>query len=34
MPVATAILERWRRLVADGHGGLDVSAARLGLNAA
>ena len=25
--------ERWRRLVEDGYGRLDVSAARLGLNA-
>jgi 3-hydroxyisobutyrate dehydrogenase len=32
-PVAGAIAERWRALVAQGHGGLDVSAARLGLDA-
>jgi 3-hydroxyisobutyrate dehydrogenase len=32
-PVAAAIAERWRRLVEDGHGRLDVSAARLGLEA-
>ncbi len=32
-PVVMAIAERWRRLVAQGHGHLDVSAARLGLNA-
>jgi transposase len=32
-PVVAAIVERWRRLVANGHGGLDVSAARLGLDA-
>ena len=33
-PVVEAITERWRRLVADGYGGLDVSAARFGLSAA
>jgi 3-hydroxyisobutyrate dehydrogenase len=32
-PVTGAIAERWRRLVAQGHGRLDVSAARLGLDA-
>jgi 3-hydroxyisobutyrate dehydrogenase len=31
-PVVVAIAERWRRLVAQGHGRLDVSAARLGLD--
>jgi 3-hydroxyisobutyrate dehydrogenase len=31
-PVVKAIAERWRRLVEDGYGRLDVSAARLGLN--
>jgi len=31
MPVVMAIAERWRRLVALGHGHLDISAARLGL---
>ena len=30
-PVVKAIAERWRRLVAQGYGRLDVSAARLGL---
>jgi 3-hydroxyisobutyrate dehydrogenase len=30
-PVAAAIADRWRGLVRDGSGGLDVSAARLGL---
>jgi 3-hydroxyisobutyrate dehydrogenase len=34
IPVVAAITERWRRLVADGYGGLDVSAARFGLSAA
>src|ERR1700682_101740 len=33
-PVVMAIAERWRRLVAEGDGHLDVSAARLGLDAA
>ena len=28
MPVAAAIAERWRRLVAEGYGRLDISAAR------
>jgi 3-hydroxyisobutyrate dehydrogenase len=32
-PVVMAIAERWRRLVAQGHGHFDISAARLGLNA-
>src|SRR5437764_1081778 len=31
IPVATAIADRWRRLVREGYGRLDVSAARLGL---
>jgi 3-hydroxyisobutyrate dehydrogenase len=31
-PVTAAIADRWRRLVEQGYGGLDVSAARLGLN--
>jgi 3-hydroxyisobutyrate dehydrogenase-like beta-hydroxyacid dehydrogenase len=31
-PVAGAIAERWRALVAQGHGRLDISAARLGLD--
>ena len=31
-PVVRAIAERWRRLVADGNGNLDISAARLGLD--
>jgi len=30
-PIALAIADRWRALVDQGHGGLDVSAARLGL---
>jgi len=30
-PVVMAIAERWRRLVAQGHGHFDISAARLGL---
>jgi len=34
LPVAGSIAERWRRLVAEGHGRLDVSAARMGLGAA
>jgi 3-hydroxyisobutyrate dehydrogenase-like beta-hydroxyacid dehydrogenase len=33
-PVANAIAERWRQLVAHGQGRLDVSAARLGLDPA
>jgi 3-hydroxyisobutyrate dehydrogenase len=32
-PVVKVIAERWRRLVEDGYGRLDVSAARLGLDA-
>ena len=32
-PVVMAIAERWRRLVAQGDGHFDISAARLGLNA-
>jgi len=32
-PVLRAIAERWRRLVAQGGGQFDISAARLGLNA-
>jgi len=31
MPVATSIAERWQRLVADGYGRLDISAARMEL---
>jgi len=34
IPVAGAIAERWRRLVGDGYGGLDISAARIGLGSA
>jgi len=34
IPVVAAITERWRRLVADGYGGLDISAARFGLSPA
>jgi 3-hydroxyisobutyrate dehydrogenase len=30
-PVVKAIADRWRQLVADGYGRLDISAARLGL---
>jgi 3-hydroxyisobutyrate dehydrogenase len=33
-PVVMAIAERWRQLVAQGHGQLDISAARLGLTPA
>ena len=33
-PVTMAIAERWRRLVAQGNGHFDISAARFGLNAA
>ena len=33
-PVAESIAERWRRLVAEGYGRLDVSAARKGLGSA
>jgi 3-hydroxyisobutyrate dehydrogenase len=32
LPVAATIAERWRGLVAEGHGRLDVSAARMGLD--
>jgi 3-hydroxyisobutyrate dehydrogenase len=31
MPVATSIAERWQRLVAEGYGRLDISAARMDL---
>jgi 3-hydroxyisobutyrate dehydrogenase len=31
VPVVKAIADRWRQLVADGYGRLDISAARLGL---
>ena len=34
LPVASAIAERWRRLVAEGYGRLDISAAGLGLEVA
>jgi 3-hydroxyisobutyrate dehydrogenase len=34
IPVAGAIADRWRRLVAAGYGRLDISAARLGLGTA
>jgi hypothetical protein len=33
VPVAGAIAERWRGLVAQGQGRLDIAAARLGLDA-
>ena len=33
-PVAESIAERWRRLVAEGYGRLDISAARKGLGPA
>jgi 3-hydroxyisobutyrate dehydrogenase len=33
-PVAGSIAERWRRLVAEGYGHLDISAARMGLGSA
>ncbi len=33
-PVAESIAERWRRLVAEGYGRLDISAARMGLDSA
>jgi 3-hydroxyisobutyrate dehydrogenase len=33
IPVAGTIAERWRRLVSQGYGRLDISAARLGLDA-
>jgi 3-hydroxyisobutyrate dehydrogenase-like beta-hydroxyacid dehydrogenase len=32
-PLVGSIAERWRGLVAQGYGHLDISAARLGLNA-
>jgi 3-hydroxyisobutyrate dehydrogenase len=32
LPVESAIADRWRRLVAQGYGRLDISAARMGLN--
>jgi 3-hydroxyisobutyrate dehydrogenase len=34
IPVAESIAERWRRLVAEGYGRLDISAARMGLGSA
>jgi 3-hydroxyisobutyrate dehydrogenase len=34
IPVAASIAERWRRLVAEGYGRLDISAARMGLGSA
>lgn len=34
IPVAGSIAERWRRLVAEGYGRLDISAARIGLDPA
>jgi len=34
IPVAGSIADRWRRLVAQGYGGLDISAARKGLGSA
>lgn len=34
IPVAGSIADRWRRLVAEGYGRLDISAARLGLDSA
>ena len=34
IPVAGAIADRWRRLVAEGYGRLDISAARKGLGSA
>jgi 3-hydroxyisobutyrate dehydrogenase len=34
IPVAGSIADRWRRLVAEGYGGLDISAARKGLGSA
>ena len=33
LPVAASIAERWRRLVAQGYGRQDISAARMGLDA-
>ena len=32
LPVESAIADRWRRLVVQGYGRLDISAARMGLN--
>src|SRR6266550_3744326 len=32
LPIAAAIAERWRELVAEGYGRLDISAARMGLD--
>jgi 3-hydroxyisobutyrate dehydrogenase len=34
IPVAGSIADRWRRLVAEGYGRLDISAARMGLGTA
>jgi 3-hydroxyisobutyrate dehydrogenase len=34
IPVAGSIADRWRRLVAEGYGRLDISAARKGLGSA
>jgi 3-hydroxyisobutyrate dehydrogenase-like beta-hydroxyacid dehydrogenase len=34
IPVAGSIADRWRRLVVEGYGRLDISAARLGLGSA
>ena len=34
IPVTGSIAERWRRLVAEGYGRLDISAARIGLGSA
>jgi 3-hydroxyisobutyrate dehydrogenase len=34
IPVADAIADRWRGLVAAGYGRLDISAARMGLGSA
>jgi len=34
IPVAESIADRWRRLVAEGYGRLDISAARKGLGSA
>jgi 3-hydroxyisobutyrate dehydrogenase len=34
IPVAASIAERWRRLVEEGYGRLDISAARIGLGSA
>ncbi len=32
LPIAAAIAGRWRELVAEGYGRLDISAARMGLD--